>query len=74
MKLKHLIEKNVSEANLTNFEIDIGDLQWFLRDVGLSELRINMMKTHSGEPFISFSLSDNEAVGKLSRFINGEEK
>jgi len=72
VKLEHLVDKNIIESNFFNsssmFKMDV--IIQFLKDTGLSELRINMMRTHTGEPFISFSMSDNEAVKKLSKFIN----
>lgn len=61
MKLKRLVK----ESDIFN----VGDVIEFLEESGLGEMRVNLMRTYDGQPFISFSISDNEAVKKLTKMI-----
>ena len=46
-----------------------GSIINWLEETGLDQLSINLMHTHTGEPFISFAIWDNKAVGKLKEYI-----
>jgi len=73
MKLKNLVQVEMNEEVRDNprFDPEIGfkGVLDFLDRTGLGELSLVLLRTHLGEPFLTFAIWENDAVQKCMEYI-----